>query len=424
MAYRKRIADTLLGFKLETFGATLIIGPKACGKTTTAKQKAKTIIEFQDENLRDKYLSVANTMPSKLLEGETPILIDEWQDAPKIWGQVRKSVDDHGQVGLYILTGSSSIRVKTPHTGTGRISTLKMYPMSLFESGESNGKVSLKELFETKTLEFAQSDLSIDSLIFAICRGGWPASLEKKTDASKLAVARDLFEQICNKDISNIDNIKRNPLITEKILKSYSRVIASLASPKTIFDDVVSEYNIARSTYYEYIEALESLFIIDNIPAWSPAIRSRDVIRSATKKNLIDPSLAVAALGLDPKYFNKDFETLGFLFESLCIRDLKVYSSMLGGRVSYYRDKYGLEADAILHLSNGKYALIEFKLGANEIDKAAHHLLKLENLIKKYNDEHKAKLDLPELKIIITAGLFAYKREDNVFVVPIGCLKP
>ena len=229
-----------------------------------------------------------------------------------------------------------------------------------------------------------------------------------------------MFEQICNKDISNIDNIKRNPRIAKKILKSYSRVICSLATPKTIYDDVVSECDVARSTYYDYIQALESLFIIDNIPAWLPAIRSRDVIRASTKKNLVDPSLAVAALGIEPTYFNKDFETLGFLFESLCIRDLKIYSSQLDGYLSYYRDKYGLEADAILHLRNGEYALIEFKLGESEVDKAAEHLIKLENLIIKYNNDHKSKLDLPSLKIIITAGLYGYKRDDGVFVIPIG----
>ena len=424
MNYKKRIADELLDLKLEAFGATLIIGPKACGKTTTAKQKAKTVIEFQDEDLREKYLSVAKLMPSKLLLGEKPILFDEWQDAPKIWGAIRKSVDDLNESGLYILTGSSSVKTDTPHTGTGRISTLAMYPMSLYESEESNGKVSLSELFNNKKLDFIKSDLSINDLIFAICRGGWPNSLEKKSANAKLAIARDLFYQICHKDISSIDNVKRNPLVAEKILKSYSRVICSPAAPKTLYNDVISEYEIARSTFYEYIEALQSLFIIDNIPAWSPSIRSKNTIRSSDKRNLIDPSLAVAAMGVDPEYFNKDFETLGFLFESLCIRDLRVYSSKLNGRISYYRDRYGLESDAVLHLRDGRYALIEFKLGESEIEKAAEHLCKLETLIKNHNNENNAsKLDLPDLKIIITAGLFGYKRDDGVFVIPIGCLR-
>lgn len=424
MNYKKRIADELLDLKLEAFGATLIIGPKACGKTTTAKQKAKTIIEFQDEDLREKYLSVAKLMPSKLLLGEKPVLFDEWQDAPKIWGAIRKSVDDLNESGLYILTGSSSVKTDTPHTGTGRISTLAMYPMSLYESDESNGKVSLSELFDNKKLDFIKSDLSIDDLIFAICRGGWPNSLEKKSADAKLAIARDLFYQICHKDISSIDNVKRNPLIAEKILKSYSRVICSPAASKTLYNDIISEYEIARSTFYEYIEALQSLFIIDDIPAWSPSIRSKNTIRSSEKRNLIDPSLAVAAMGVDPEYFNKDFETLGFLFESLCIRDLRVYSSKLNGRISYYRDRYGLESDAVLHLRDGRYALIEFKLGESEIEKAAEHLCKLETLIKNHNNENNtSKLDLPDLKIIITAGLFGYKRDDGVFVIPIGCLK-
>lgn len=422
--YKKRIADNLLKLKLEAFGATLIVGPKGCGKTTTAKQQAKSVIEFQDEDMRDKYLSVANNVPSKLLIGDNPRLFDEWQDAPKIWGAIRKSVDDRNESGLYILTGSSSQTVNTPHTGTTRISTLKMYPMSLFESEDSSGEISLIDLFNNKTLDFVESKLTIDKLIFAICRGGWPRALLNKTPESQLEIANDLFYQTCHRDISSIDNVKRNPLWAEKILKSYSRNICTLAETKTIFGDVVSTTDISKTSYYDYIQALEKLYIIEDIPAWCPSIRSKDAIRATNKRNLIDPSIAVAALGITPDYFNTDFKTLGFLFESLCIRDLKIYSSKMNGELSYYHDRYGLEADGVLHLKDGRYALLEFKLGTKEIDEGAKHLCEIERLINEYNQkEQQCPLRLPDLKIVITGSQFGYKRDDGVFVIPIGCLK-
>ena len=422
--YKKRIADKLLKLKLEAFGATLIVGPKGCGKTTTAKQQAKSVIEFQDEDMRDKYLSVANNVPSKLLIGDNPRLFDEWQDAPKIWGAIRKSVDDRNESGLYILTGSSSQTVNTPHTGTTRISTLKMYPMSLFESEESSGEISLIDLFNNKTLDFVESKLTIDKLIFAICRGGWPRALLNKTPESQLEIANDLFYKTCHRDISSIDNVKRNPLWAEKILKSYSRNICTLAETKTIFGDVVSTTDISKTTYYDYVQALEKLFIIEDIPAWCPSIRSKDAIRATNKRNLIDPSIAVAALGITPEYFNTDFKTLGFLFESLCIRDLKIYSSKMNGEISYYHDRYGLEADGVLHLKDGRYAILEFKLGTKEIDEGAKHLCEIERLINEYNQKEKqCPLRLPDLKIVITGSQFGYKRDDGVFVIPIGCLK-
>lgn len=422
--YKKRIADSILDLKLEAFGATLIVGPKGCGKTTTAKQKAKSVIEFQDEDNRERYLAVANNYPSKLLIGETPRLFDEWQDAPKIWGAIRKSIDDRNESGLYILTGSSAQTVATPHTGTTRISTMKMYPMSLYESEESNGKVSLIDLFNKKDIDFVESPLTIDQLIFAICRGGWPRSLYNKTPASQLEIAKDLFYQTCHRDISSIDSVNRNSLWAEKILRSYSRNLCTLATNKTIFADVNSTTDISYPTYSDYIQALEKLYIVENIPAWCPAIRSKDTIRATEKRNLIDPSIAVAALGVTPKYFNTDFKTLGFLFESLCIRDLKIYSSKMNGELSYYHDRYGLEADAVLHLRDGRYALLEFKLGTFEIDDGAKHLCEIERLIKEYNEkEQQCPLRLPDLKIVITGSQYGYKRPDGVLVVPIGCLK-
>lgn len=425
MNYKKRIIDSQLELKLEAFGATLIVGPKGCGKTTSAKQKANSVVEFQDEELRDNLLAVAETAPSKLLIGDTPRLFDEWQDAPKLWGAIRKSVDDLGKNGLYILTGSSSQNIVTPHTGTLRISKLSMYPMSLYESDESNGSVSLSELFEhPEKFDGCVSELSIDDLIFAICRGGWPHSLFNRTDRAKLEVAKDLFRQTYAVDISNIDKTKRNPRIAQEILRSYSRNICTLAESKTIFSDVKSNFDISVSTFYDYVQALEILYIVQDIDAWCPAIRSKSALRSSKKRNLIDPSIAVAAMGLSPQYFNTDFKTLGFLFESLCIRDLKIYSSAFDGDLCYYHDRYGLKADGVLRLNDGRYALLEFKLGSKEIDEGAKHLLKIEELINVYNQKEKqCPLNLPTLKIVITGTQYGYKRDDGVFVIPIGCLK-
>jgi len=426
MEYKARIADDLLAEKLESFGATLVIGPKGCGKTTTAKQKAKSFIEFQDEDKRTDYLSVANTQPSRLLIGDKPRLFDEWQDAPKIWGAIRKSVDDLQETGLYILTGSTSQTVETPHTGTLRISTMKMYPMSLYESGESNGTVSLKELFDKPdNFEGCKSDLDIDGIIYAICRGGWPSVFRIKSDKARLNIAKDLFDQTVNKDISSVDKVKRNPVWAETILRSYARNMCTLADTKTIFADVRSTTEMSESSFFDYISALEKLFIIEDIDAWCPSIRSKTAIRASKKKNLIDPSIAVAALNIAPEYFNTDFKTLGFLFESLCFRDLKIYSSLQRGRVSYYRDRYGLEADAVLHLGDGRYAIIEIKLGSNEVEYGAEHLNEIERLIIKHNeDEPQVPLRVPDLKIVLTGTEYGYRRDDGVLVIPLACLRP
>lgn len=423
--YKPRISDELLKLKLEAFGAALIVGPKGCGKTTTAKQQAKSYVEFQDEDERENYLLIANTHPSDLLIGDKPRLFDEWQDAPKIWGAIRKDVDDSGEVGQYILTGSSSAAVDTPHTGTFRISRMKMYPMSLFESGESNGSVSLHALFNNpESFNGCRSDLTIDRIKFAICRGGWPGSLKAQTDRAKLAIAKDLFSQTCEIDISNIDHVKRNPRWARTLLRSYSRNLCTMAETKTIFGDIVSTCEMSKPTYYEYISALEKLMIVEDVDAWCPSIRSKTAIRSSKKRNVIDPSIAAAALGVSPEYFANDYKTLGFLFESLCIRDLKIYSSSSNGTVSYYHDRYGLEADAVLHLDDGRYALIEIKLGQSEVDEGAKHLCKIESLIKEHNKtETQTPLRLPDLKMVITGSQYGYRREDGVFVIPLGCLR-
>lgn len=427
MEYYKRIVDKELELKLSAFGATLIVGPKWCGKTTTAIQKSKSILDLQDPDNKEMYLDTANKKPSLLLIGENPRLIDEWQDAPILWDAIRKDIDKRGDDGLYILTGSTSKNVKTAHTGTGRISTLKMYPMSLYESKESNGSISLKKLFDNPNYDIdgIQSNLKFEDLVFAVCRGGWPSSLFKKSDEAKLLVAKDYFKQIYNTDISAIDNIKRNPKWAQTILKSYARNIATLVKQKTILEDVKSNAEtISLETLTTYIDALERLHIIEDIDAWCPSIRSKSVIRASKKRMFTDPSIAVAAMGLSPSYFNTDLKTFGFLFECLCIRDLKVYSSALGGEISYYHDRYGLEADAVLHLDDGRYALIEFKLGAKEIEEGSKHLLKIKELVKEYNkSEKQCPLREPDLLMIITSTDMAYTRNDGVKIIPIGCLK-
>lgn len=425
--YIKRVCNSELELKLEAFGAVHIVGPKWCGKTTTAKQYAKSYIEMQDPDKRDMYMETAKIKPSNLLIGENPRLIDEWQIAPNLWDAVRVSVDRRNEDGLYILTGSNSIdKTEIMHTGTGRIDTLSMYPMSLYESGESNGKVSLTELFNNPLAleDGCESDLSIDNLIFAACRGGWPSSIFKKSDKAKLLVAQSYFEGLCREDMSNVDGVKRNETSSRLLLRSYARNISTIASNQSIINDINANTEMSESTFYDYVNVLKKLYVIQDVEAWCPAIRSKSAIQATNKREFVDPSLVVAALGVDPDYFNLDLKTFGFIFETLCVRDLKVYSAAHDGKVSYYRDRYGLEADCILHLRDGRYALIEFKLGSSDIEDGAKHLTELEELIKQHNEKEKqVKLRLPDLKIVITGTQYGYKRPDGVLVVPIGCLK-
>lgn len=425
MKYRKRVADQLLADKMKSFGGVLIEGVKGCGKTTTAKQFAKSIVEFEDEDVRDNLLQIASIHPSDLLKGEKPRLFDEWQDAPKIWGAIRKSIDDEQLIGAYILTGSSSNKVRTPHTGTLRIDRMKMYPMSLYESGDSNGQVSLRELFDhPDSFSSCQSDLDIDHLKYVICRGGWPSIFNIREDRAKLRVAESLFRQTCEVDISNIDDTTRDPERAKQILRSYGRNLCTLASKKTILADVSEVRETSINTLNDYIEALEKLNVICDVNAWNPAIRSKTAIRSSVKRNLVDPSVAAAALGIGPDYLSKDYQMFGFLFESLCLRDLKIYSEPMDGEVSYYHDRNGLEADAVVHLGDGRFALAEVKLGGNEIEKGAENLNKIEELIRKHNSmERQNPMRLPDLKIVLTGTQYGFRRDDGVFVIPIGCLK-
>ncbi len=425
--YLKRIIDDILEESLEMIGAIVIVGPKWCGKTTTAEQHANSTLKLQDPDKSKSYLELAEIKPSALLEGETPRLIDEWQMAPVLWDAVRTSVDNLNEVGLYILTGSTSVdESEIMHSGTGRINRLTMRTMSLFESEESNGKISIIDLFNSPNMNIdgIKSELSIEELIFASCRGGWPDSLNKKTKKAQLFVVSNYIDNICESDASNVDGVKRDPQRVRNIMQSYARNISTPASDKTIMKDIQANFaNISKPTYYSYIDALTRLFVINNIPAWNPNIRSATAIRSISKKEFIDPSIAVASLGLTPKTLLHDLNTFGFIFENLCIRDLAVYSSSVDGKISYYRDRYGLEADCVLHLKDGKYALIEFKLGSSGIEQGAKNLIKLDNLIRERIKEDKLNIKEPSFLAIITGGELAYTRPDGVKILPIGCLK-
>ena len=429
MGYLKRTADKVLEEQLEAFGAILIEGPKWCGKTTTAEQVAKSIIKLQDPDMRDEYLATAETKPSLLLNGATPRLIDEWQDAPVLWDAVRTKVDERVATGQFILTGSNAVdKSKIHHSGTGRISKLNMLPMSLWESGDSNGKISLMELFNNSNFDIdgIESDLTIERLIFCGCRGGWPATVNIKSEKAMLLVARNYVKTVCSEDISRVDGVSRDELLTRMILRSYARNISTLAKKSTLIADVAAsgEVTCSEPTFDDYVNALRRLFVICDIDAWCPAIRSKTAIRSGLKRAFVDPSIAVAALGLTPEAMLTQLNTFGFIFEQMCIRDFKAYTLDYDSHVSHYRDRYGLEADLVLHLGDGRYALVECKLGSKEIEEGASHLVELKRLIKEHNEkEEQVPIREPDLMIVLTGGRMAYSRPDGVKIIPLGCLK-
>lgn len=420
--YLKRIIDDDLDKYLEMIGAILIIGPKWCGKTTTAERHAKSVLKLQDKDQYQTNMMWADIEPSRLLRGDKPRLIDEWQIAPVLWDSVRTSVDETDGYGLYILTGSTVVNEDGKrHTGTGRIHRLLMRTMSLYESGESNGQISIMDLFDNPEMNINQyeSELTMDELIFAACRGGWPESLNQKTREGKLFVAYSYLDNICNTDASAVDGVKRDPDRVRLLLRSIARNNPTLAKDQTIIDDMKANFmDISRPTYYSYVDALKRLFVLEDQRGWSPNIKSKSAIRSGNKKVFIDPSIAVAALHASPESMEKDLKTFGFVFENLCIRDLNVYTSSHGGKVSYYHDKSDLEIDCVVHLKDGRYALIECKLGRERIEDGAKNLLKINELIEK-ND----KLENPTFLAVLTGGKYAYTRPDGVKVIPIGCLK-
>lgn len=421
MDYIKRIVDKEIEKKLRTTGAVVIRGPKWCGKTTSAKQFAKSILELQNTDNEDNYLKLANIRPSILLDGEKPRLIDEWQLAPKLWNAIRYQIDKTGDVSQFILTGSATpVEDSTMHSGVGRFSFVQMKPLTLYESGESTGSISLKAILDGfDAIDGLTSNLNYEDLVYILCRGGWPSSLKmEKMDA--LEVANNYIDALINSDISRIDGVKRNPKLALAILKSYSRQIATIGSNQTLFEDIKSNFgNISEKTVTEYLNTLKKLYIIDEINAWNPNIRSKTSIRTSPKKMLVDPSLATAALNCSYQDLMLDVNTLGLLFENLVTRDLSVYASILGGSLRYYRDRYGLECDNVIHFRDGRYALIEVKLSSDSVRVAEEHLLKLKELIL----ENEPKLGSPAFTMVITGTKTAYKTKEGILVVPIGCLK-
>ncbi len=434
MEYIRRLVDDEIDKRSEAFNAINIIGPKGSGKTRTAKERCKTVIEFQDEEKRAGYLSVAETAPHLFLKNEKPILFDEWQDAVKIWGTIRKDCDDFPEnVGEYYLTGSSSKKVDTPHTGTGRISELTMYPMTLWETGESNGSISLSRIVEDEKYDFdgVSSTISIEDIFFASCRGGWPRCLALSKKSSQLEIAKDYYRQIYQVDISAIDGKKRNPEWVRTLLWSYARNMATKAKKTSIYADVRSTQNVTDATLDSYVEKLEELFVIKDIDAWTPQIRSKTAIRSSKKHIFVDPSIGIAALGIGPEYFYNDLDLFGHVFENLVIRDLIVYAETHNARILHYADDTGLEADAVYQMADGRYALIEIKVGANKIAEAEKSLLKFRNVIKKHNmdalkdSKHPSAVyrEPSALIIICATQTMGYTTENGVKVVPVGCLK-
>lgn len=421
--YKKRVADNILASKLEAVGAVLIEGPKYCGKTTLAKQQAGSVLEMADPETKEQNLALARTNISRLLVGETPRLIDEWQMATQFWDAVRNEVDKRDEDGQFMLTGSAVPPDDSDiyHSGTGRMGWLRLRTMSLWESGDSTGEVSLSELFENADTVDGESKLDLDRLAFVTCRGGWPKAATKKNERAALMQAREYFTAVTKSDISRADGVQRNEELAKRLMRSYARNQGSQASAGTILEDIKSNEadDLGENTIYSYIKALKKIFVIEDACAWNPNLRSKTAIRTSDTRYFTDPSIATAALGLGPKDLINDMRTFGLIFETLCMRDLRVYASSLDGDVYHFRDKNGLECDAVVHLPNGKYGLIEVKIGGNDlISEGAESLKKLASNI----DTEKMKA--PSFMMVLTGiGQYAYKREDGVLVVPIGSLR-
>ena len=420
--YKKRIADELLKKKLKGKGAVLIQGPKWCGKTTTAEQISNSVLYMDNPEDKEQNISLADLQPSLLLTGATPRLIDEWQLAPKLWDAIRFEVDHRGEEGQFILTGLSvpANMDEVTHTGTGRFAWLTMRPMTLYESGESNGSISLLELFNNSTKLNGISELTLKDVAYLCCRGGWPRSIFMDKETA-LEQAYDYYNAVVNSDISRVDNINRDPERAKNLMRSYARNIGSQVSNETIKDDMINNdlFSLDVDTVLSYIKALKKLFVIEESPAWNPNLRSKTAIRTSKTRYFVDPSIAVAALGIGPNDLIHDLNTFGLIFESLCIRDLRVYAESINGSVYHYRDASGLECDAVVHLRSGVYGLIEIKLGGDNLINEG-----VENLIKMKNKIDTEKMNNPAFLMVLTAtGKYAYQREDGVYIVPIGCLK-
>lgn len=425
--YRFRIIDSILKDELDAMGAVVLEGPKACGKTTSAEQAAGSVIYMDDPLRRSQYLQMVDTDINYILSGPTPRLIDEWQIATKIWDAVRFEVDHRRKDGQFILTGSAvppkEGREEMKHSGTGRMSWLRMRPMSLWESSDSSGEVSLKDLFKQNQSATVRGEnkLKLDDIAFLTCRGGWPKAVDKGYEKGALRQAINYYEAIVRIDISRVDNVERDEQRTRRIMRSFARHQGAQVSVQSILDDIAENDTIELSdkTVYSYINALKSIFVIEDMPAWNPNLRSKSAIRSSDTRYYSDPSIACAALGIGPDDLINDLNTFGLLFECLCVRDLRVYSQPLDGTVYHFRDRTGLECDAVIHLRNGHYGLVEIKLGGDKlIDEGARNLLALKERIDT------TKMKAPSFMMVMTAvGDYAYRRTDGVLVVPAGCLR-
>ena len=420
--YKARIVDNMLKEKLEVKGAVVIEGPKWCGKTTTAMQVAGSILRMDEPRNREANIQMAEIDPGRLLKGDTPRLIDEWQIAPKLWDATRYEVDTRGKEGQFILTGSA-VPVESEeitHSGTGRFTWLLMRPMSLYESGDSTGEVSLQNLFERPDRIAGTNDFDIDRLAFLICRGGWPYAVGMK-EKSALLQAEDYYEAVIKSDINRADGVSKNPERVKRLMRSFARNQGTQISNTMLRDDIISNdtESLNEDTIASYINALKNIFVVEDMAAWNPNLRSKTSIRTSETRYYVDPSIAVAALGIGPKDLTNDLNTMGLLFETLCVRDLRVYAESIGGTVLHYRDKSGLECDTVIHLKNGRYGLAEIKLGGQKlIEEGVKNLQSLSNKIDT------SKMPAPSfLMIVIGIGAFAYRRDDGIFIVPIGCLK-
>ncbi len=421
--YKNRVIDRLLADKLEAMGAVLIEGPKYCGKTTTGEQQARSVLYMADPEIKDRNLTMASTNIKRLLAGDTPRLIDEWQIAPKLWDAIRFEVDHRGEDGQFMLTGSAAPASTSEifHSGTGRFGWIKMRTMSLWESGDSTGDVSLGGLFSSENEVDGTSNLEIRRIAFLVCRGGWPKASLKTNESAALIEAREYVESVCRNDISRVDDVQRNAELTRRLMRSYSRHQGAQVSVATILADIKSNEasDTTEATVASYINALKRIFVIEDMPAWNPNLRSKTAIRSSDTRYFTDPSIAAAALGLGPDDLLDDPNTFGLLFETMAVRDLRVYAEALGGQVYHYRDKNGLECDAIVHLRNGRYGLIEIKLGGDNLIEAGATTLK--KLASKIDTD---KMKSPSFMMVLTAiGEYVYRRLDGVLVVPIGCLR-
>ena len=420
--YKSRIADDILKKKLMGKGALLIEGPKWCGKTTTAEQIAESVLYMDDPERVQQNLTMAEINPKRLLQGAAPRLIDEWQLAPKLWDAVRFEVDHREELGQFILTGSA-VPIDSGdiyHTGTGRISWLLMRPMSLWESMDSTGEVSLRELFKAPKQIDGANHLDIDRLAFLICRGGWPRATSLEGDIA-LEQAFDYYDAIVRSDISRVDGISKNIERVKRLMRSYARNQGSQVANTVICADIRfnDTESIDTDTIYSYINALKKIFVFFYMPAWNPNLRSKTAIRTSDTRYYIDPSIAAAALGLGPGDLINDLNTFGLIFETMCVRDLRIYTDAMNGNVYHFRDKSGLECDAVIHLRNGEYGLVEIKLGGDKlINEGA------ENLKKLYSKIDTTKMKTASFLMVLTGiGDYAYRRDDGIYVVPVGCLK-